>query len=580
MIVTKFHRTFFISLLLTLTMATFTVTAKVTELTASVDKNPVLLDESLVLSVTAKGNASRDAFDPSRLDNDFVVGRTSVSSQTQMINFDTTRTTTWNTVLIPRQKGRFTIPSFTIEGQSSQPITLMVLPVSASKNSEARDVFVTTEVDMAEAYLQQQIKYTVKLHLARDLQRGSLSAPTLENGEIRQIGKDAEYADIVDGKRYRIIERTFAVIPQKSGGFVIKGPLFEGEIIQDRQQSFGFFNRSKTISRVGPDQKINILPIPSDFNGSWLPSDYVELSEQWQPVGDKFTVGEPITRTLTLTAVGVIEEQLPEIGSLYPDSVKVYPDQADTATVEKDNVLIAQRKETLAIIPSQAGELQIPPVSVPWFNILTKQIEYAQLPARTIDIGVGAAAKPSPIGTSMPPANNLAQAPEGANGQNDGSQNMGQSGLSNIQPLPSFWSVSSWILLVLWLLTMLAWAWQRRPKAAGEIHPTSNISEKQAWKKLELALTQGKDADITPALVNWLQIILHMPQANLSALQCRINQPQLNTAIDHLFAHRFGRSTEQWNASGLYQTLKSIRDNDWVTHPHAQTLQPLYPKSV
>jgi hypothetical protein len=574
-IVTKFHRTFFISLLLPLIMATFAVNAKVTELTASVDKNPVLLDESIVLTVTAKGDPSRDAFDPSILSKDFVVGRTSVSSQTQMINFDTTRSTIWNTILIPRKKGRFTIPSFTVEGQSSQPITLMVLPVSASKNSEGRDVFVTTEVDMTEAYLQQQIKYTIRLHLARDLQRGSLSAPTLENGEIRQIGKDAEYADIINAKRYRIIERTFAVLPQKSGAFTIKGPLFEGEIIEERQQNFGFFNRSKTISRVGPDQEINILPIPGQFTGSWLPSDYVELSEQWQPVDGKFTVGEPITRTLTLTAVGVIEEQLPEIGSLYPDSVKVYPDQADTTTVEKDNTLIAQRKETLAIIPTQVGKLQIPAVSVPWFNILTREVEYAQLPARTLDISPGAAAQSSPIATRAPSAKNTVLAPKNIDEKASVSPD-----LSSGHP-PSFWSVSSWILLILWLLTLLMWAWQSRAKVAALPPPRArDNSEKPAWKKLEQALTQGKKGEITPALIDWLQIKLHMPQANLSALQSSINQPQLNTAIDHLFAYRFGRSPEQFSASDLHQTLKSIRDNDRATDSRTKTLEPLYPKSV
>lgn len=579
MIVTKFHKTFFINLLLTLVMATFAVSAQVTELIASVDKNPVLLDESVVLSVTAKGDAPRDAFDPSILGKDFVVGRTSVSSQTQMINFDTTRTTIWNTILIPRKKGRFTIPSFTVEGQSSQPITLMVLPVTASKSSEGRDVFVTTEVDMAEAYLQQQLRYKVKLHLARDLQRGSLSAPTLENGEIRQIGKDAEYADIVDGKRYRIIERTFAVIPQKSGAFTIHGPLFEGEIIQDRQQSFGFFNRSKTISRVGPDQEINILPIPSDFNGSWLPSDYVELSEEWQPANGKFTVGEPITRTLTLTAVGVIEEQLPEIGSLYPDNVKVYPSQANTTTVEKDGTLIAQRKETIAIIPSEAGKLQLQAVSVPWFNILTKQVEYAQLPARTLDITPGAAAKSAPIATNMPPSNNTILPPKDTD-----IQNSIQSDLTSIKPVTSFWSISSWILLALWLLTILAWAWQSRPKTAGGTNKTSaaaaDNSEKYAWKKLERLLDQGQPGEITPALINWLQIRLNMPQANLSALQSRVDQPQLNIEIDHLFAHRFGRSQSQWSATELHQTLKNIRNNNQATDTNIRMLQPLYPKSV
>ena len=453
---------------------------------------------------------------------------------------------------------------------------------------------------MAQAYLQQQIKYTVKLHLARDLQRGSLSAPTLENGEIRQIGKDAEYADIVEGKRYRIIERTFAVIPQKSGSFTIHGPLFEGEVIEDRQQSFGFFNRSKTISRVGPDQNITILPIPSDYAGTWLPSDYVELSEEWQPKDGKFTVGEPITRTLTLTAVGVIEEQLPEIDSQYPQGVKVYPDQANTTTVEKDNTLIAQRKETIAIIPTQAGKVQIPAVSVPWFNILTKQVEFAQLPQRTLDV--------SPSETQSSPAAGIAgnvpngsspngSSPNGSSPNANPSQDIGslsdssmniasqnniQSGLASTQSGPSYWSVSSWFLLILWLFTLLAWAWQSRSKRVGGVKktPASPDSEKQAWKNLELALTQNNQANITPALIHWLQIRFEMPQANLSALQTHINQPQLNTEINQLFAHRFGSSQEQWNTTALHQILKKIRANNHTTQANTNALEPLYPKSV
>ena len=63
--------------------------------TASVDKNPVMVNESFILTVEANGDVDRNSFDSSLLMKDFVVGRTSVSSQTKMVNFDTTRSTTW-----------------------------------------------------------------------------------------------------------------------------------------------------------------------------------------------------------------------------------------------------------------------------------------------------------------------------------------------------------------------------------------------------------------------------------------------------------------------------------------------------
>ena len=214
------------------------------DVTASVDKNPVMVDESFILTVVANGEVDRGAFDSSLLMRDFVVGRTSVSSQTKMINFNTTRSTTWSTILIPQTKGRFTIPSFDINGAMTKPMEVLVIPASVSASSRGRELFITTNVDVTKVYLQQQVRYTVKLHLGRDLQRGSMSAPTLENADIRQVGKDKEYDDIVEGRRYRIIERSFAIIPQQSGVFNITGPLFEGEVIDNSKQSFGFFNRN------------------------------------------------------------------------------------------------------------------------------------------------------------------------------------------------------------------------------------------------------------------------------------------------------------------------------------------------
>ena len=243
----RLTRTIWYSLILTFLCAG--AQAAVTEVTATVDANPIVVDESVNLVVTANDDISSNAFDPSPLLKDFVVGNTSVSRQTRSINFQTTRLTQWTTRLIPRNPGTYTIPPFTIEGQTSQPITLSVLSAAASRAGRSRNLYVTTEVDADEVYLQQQIRYTAKLYLAADLQRGSLAAPKLEEAEIRQIGQDKEYNDIIDGRRFRVIERVFAIIPQKSGRFVIEGSLFEGEVADNSSQSFGFFSRTKTVTR-------------------------------------------------------------------------------------------------------------------------------------------------------------------------------------------------------------------------------------------------------------------------------------------------------------------------------------------
>lgn len=571
-------------------LSTFAL-AQIDELSATVDKNPVLADESITLSVVASGDASREAFDPSPLNADFIVGRTSVSSQTQMINFDTTRTTIWTTVLIPRKPGRFVIPAFTIEGQSSAPINMMVLPVSARQSTEGRDVYVTTSVDTDETYLQQQIRYTVKLFLARDLQRGSLSAPTLVEGEIRQIGKDAEYNDIVDGKRYRVIERTFAVIPQKSGTFTIQGPMFEGEVVQDRQQSFGFFSRSKTINRVGPTQEITVKPIPANYSGTWLPSDYVELHEEWQPNATEFKAGEPITRTLTLTAVGVDEAQLPNINSQYPSGVKVYPNQPNTTTVEKDNTLIAQRTETIAIIPSQAGEFTLEEVSVPWFNIVSGQVEYATLPKRTITVVAGAnnasAANTAPtVANNAPLPPTLPSAEQAAK---QGSQHSVEQSISGLNQKTNLWFWISCALTLLWITTLIGWALHiRRLKVKASLssgasngvahNGTTNKahpSEKQAWNSLQASMGKKDSQAIIQALTVWLNALTGSHGKSLSTLQNEFHNASLDQAVNTLYASKFSAEDKQWNREELVSTFSLIRQQA-SAHQSNKKLASLY----
>jgi hypothetical protein len=543
------------------------------KVSASVDKNPVMVDESFILSVVANGEVNRDAFDSSFLMKDFVVGRTSISSQTKMINFDTTRSTTWSTILIPKNQGRFTIPIFNIDGSLTKPIEVLVIPTSAIASSNGRDLFITTNVDVEQAYLQQQIRYTVKLHLGKDLQRGSLSSPTLENADIRQIGKDKEYNEVVDGRRYRIIERSFAIIAQQSGTFTIEGPLFEGEVIDNSRQSFGFFNRSKAVNRVGPSQSITILPIPSNYDQHWLPSDFVQLDDEWQGNTREFIAGEPITRTITLTAIGVVEEQLPQITSIYPDSVKTYPDQAETTTVEKDDSLIAQRKESMAIIPSQAGELVIPEVRIPWFNTITQKTEFAVLPEKILQI-LPATSQPT---TSIPLSPSV-QAAQAINPQEPIPSNFNNQNIN----MPQYWIWLTASLLMLWIITLaLWWTHVSRLKTATKGESNSSVrytqSEQVLWKNLEKALDKSVSVDIQKYLPLWLGHYIQDKNAPLDQSLKVINDNPLSAAVNTLLASRYSKNQSEWQSKELHQILRKMRKNGSIKKQTTRNLSPLYP---
>ena len=594
--------------LLTLLLSTAAY-ADVNSLEATIDRNPVMLDEAIRLTVTADGSADRDAFDSSPLLKDFVVGRTSVSSQTSIVNFDTKRTTVWTTTLFPRKEGTFTIPSLTIEGKSTKPIQVKVIPVQEQSNV-ARDYFVTTDIDVKEAYLNQQLLYTVKLFLSSNIERGSLQAPEMQNAEITQLGEDKQYTDIVNGRRYQIIERQFAVVPQASGEFTLRGPIFTGEVMAaNTNQRFGFFNRTQQINRVGPDITVNIKPIPQGIDYPWLPSEMVRVDEEW-PQGDSFVAGEPVTRIVTLTALGVVEEQLPDIPEFYPPNFKLYPDQSNTTTVEKDQSLISQRQTSLAIIPTQPGNFVLPEITIPWFNTLTQQTEYATIPARSITVapasGANNANTPNSLDTpSISSASNediqndipsTAKQPNASASNEDKPLDSASGEVNTDESTQLNWMVTC-ALLVLFIIALTGWLVTYRKLKQAQFmgpgitnktgsaqrpHSYAQWDEKAQFQNL-MSVIKAKDTRLlTSALKQWINA-LTSGKAQLSQFE------GINASVNELYALRFSANKADANTQSK-QVMKALDKlsheaklarSEWKqkSEGNNNTLSALYPAS-
>ncbi|MGL6351089.1 MAG: BatD family protein, partial [Aeromonas sp.] len=220
-------RQFFI--LLILCIAVIEPAFALSKLEASVDRNPVMEGEYFVLNISADDEVDTGKLDTSILLKDFIVGRTSVSRSTQIMNFDAVKETRWQVLLAPKQKGQLTIPSFSIDGVSSSEIPLKVVEAGAQPE-QAKNLFIDAKVSSDEAYVGQLITYKVKLYLAVELQRGVLNAPVIEGAQIKQIGEDKDGSEIIDGRRYRVIERTYGIIPDLPGQVNIKGATFSGDV--------------------------------------------------------------------------------------------------------------------------------------------------------------------------------------------------------------------------------------------------------------------------------------------------------------------------------------------------------------
>jgi hypothetical protein len=529
------------------------------QVSATIDKNPVVVNESFILKITIDDDVDTNALNTSVLLKDFVVGRTSVNSQTSMVNFKTTRTTTWNTLLISKKAGDFIIPPLTIEGIQSQAIQVKVLAEKDPRADQQKDLFITSEVSTKEVYVQQQLTLTVKLHFSAELKRGSLTEPTLEGASITQIGKDKEEDTIINGRRYRVIERTYAISPKNSGEFVLKSPVFSGEILlpSTRRNNMFSFSETKPVSVIGDEIPLVVRPIPDTFQGTWLPSDLLAIHQNWQPDVTTFQVGEPITRSITLTAAGLSEEQLPVLEMTVPKGLKVYPDQAQLHTGMSSGHLVSQKVRNFAIVASKPGEYQLPEINIPWWNTVTNRYQVATIAAQTI--------------TVLP--NNEMEEEVPINSEN-----------KEVVPAKTVIITQAswlqWLFLALWLITAFAWFISARlAKPSLENAPKIEIKNSNVYLSLMAACKKNQGLEVLTLISPWINALQSKAGKTITATLddglLEIDNSKFQHEIQSLQQCYYGKEQKDWQGKNLLSLIQDI--NKQGLKANRETLLSLNP---
>ena len=277
---------------------------------AAIDRANVELNESFTLKITVDTAIDVEP-NADSLEEDFYVGTRSQLSNTTIVNGQISRSRTWTYVLMAKREGDLVIPPVRIGSEQSEPVPIRVTPPSTTLPGEA-DIFVTTEVDHATSYVQAQVLYTVKVYRAVATRQPRLSEPSMDGVEvlIESAGEERTYESILGGKAYNVVERIYALFPQESGSISIAPARFEARVLRD-----GRITGRKIYESEPIDVTVNpIPPPPDDFpDAVWFPAKSVSITEDWSRDRGDLPAGEPITRHITVTALGQLSTQLPVI---------------------------------------------------------------------------------------------------------------------------------------------------------------------------------------------------------------------------------------------------------------------------
>ena len=539
--------------------------------TARVDRPTVDLNESFTLEIIVDSNTD---LEPNLvpLEESFFVGQVSKLSNTSIFNGEIRRSLTWTVALMPKKTGVQEIPPITIGAEKSAPVRITVNEPTNAPPGEA-DVFVTTEVDLEETYVQAQILYRIRIYRAVATRQPALREPTITGVEalVELAGDERQYEAVLNGRAYNVIERVIALYPQESGEIQISPARFEARVLRD-----GRITGRKVFT--SESHTINVLPIPappaSHPDATWLPARDVQLTENWSRSPDEMEVGEPVTRNVSLSALGQIETQLPAIEAPEVDGLNIYADQPELGRTLEDGGIRGVRKDQYAIIGLAGGELELPAVEVPWWDIAAGEWKIASLPARTLTVR-GETILPTPV---APPAEVPAESSADVTPPAEP---------VTVVVADSFWQRAAELLAVLWILTVAAWWWSSRskPRRSRERRepalPPVHKRQAQLLKTARKAAVEGNGAGVRAAVLEWggLQWPDEAPRS-IGELSSRVESP-LADELRKLSSASYGPNGGDWDGEALAKALKSVSIlTPYEERVASEQLPPLMPPAA
>ncbi len=459
---------------------------------ATLDRNRIIQGETLTLTLETNDPRQKLNADLSVLENDFAILEQRTGTQMSIINGRQSTTVQLMLELEPRRSGDLLIPAMNVGGSTTAPIKVHVDPAPELEPGELPPVFIEVDItpEKPPHYVNAQLGLTVRVYYRQNLTEASITQPEPTPAAVRLLDELAFQAD-KNGIRYRVLERRYAIFPERSGELVVPPLQLSGRLVERRDDRLWQPSvRGRRIQAKSEEIRLTIQPRPAAAAGdSWQPARQLELSEQLSAV-DGLMVGEPVTRTVIVDAVGLEENMITE--PVWPEisQARIYPDQPQGITRDDGQWVLGHKEFRYAVVPEKAGELVLPEIKVHWWDTVNDRQRTSVLPSRAIQV------QPSAM-TPLPQQTPVAEvSPVAGVFQDSG----GDSGAV-------YWRWLTFLFALLWLLTLAVAlrGRERNGSGANGMRTVSGEDEQQLLKSLKQACNDTDAGQARHALSAWIK---------------------------------------------------------------------------
>lgn len=407
-------------LLICVTLATASSQEPVFE--ATVDRNPVSVDDRFTLSFVLSNAGMRGGQNLKlpNLDRFHILSGPSTSSSVQIVNGAMSSTMTYSYVLQPKDPGKFTIGAATIEAGgktlSTAPVTIEVVKGSGRPQAQqqqqgvapdlsaqlSENLFLRASVDRSRVMQGEQINLVYKIYMRVPVQNYNITKSPGMTGfwsEEIETPKQVQITnETVNGVPFRVgILRRMALFPTQSGTLEI-GPMEITTLVtvRDRRSMDPFdaffsdpFGRQVEYVVKSEPIRIKVDPLPDgappSFKGAVGKFTITAKIDK-----DETKTNEPLSFKVTISGTGNIKV-LESPAAEFPADFEQYPPKVTDNISRRESRISGSKTFEYVLIPRYPGAKVIRPVEFSYFDIAKNGYVTLRSPEMAVKVEQGAA---------------------------------------------------------------------------------------------------------------------------------------------------------------------------------------------
>ncbi|MBW1690851.1 MAG: protein BatD [Deltaproteobacteria bacterium] len=371
--------------------------------TLKLDRSEATLDDTIKMLIKISGTRSTDSRPVLHGLEQFTVTQGGTSTRVEIINGKVNAGIDYTYFIQPKKTGNFRIgpAEIKVEGKILKSNIAMLAVKAPSKRSgtDRGPLFIEAGISSHDVYVEEQCIYTMKLYRRTRVSDLSLNLPNVEHMVFKQLGEPLEYQSTYGGVDYQVLEIRYAILPSREGVYTIGPSRMNMTVLQpDRRSPFGNFfkdpffkdpffsfssGRPLTLTTAPLELKVHPLPEqgkPADFSG--LVGDF-HMESTLEPASIK--AGESATLTVQVSGRGNVN-RIPDLKLPEMHHTKIYADQPVLNMKQDDKGLGGTKVMKWALVPKEAGQMEIPPLELSFFDAEREEYRVLNTPSHTLSV--------------------------------------------------------------------------------------------------------------------------------------------------------------------------------------------------